>query len=319
MPATLELRRSLVDELCIHATELGDPALEYWAHNQERQNSIEHGDFGRAEAALERTELIANELDQPALKWHVTFARAGWKLIHGDLVGGEELSRSAFQIGHDVGESDAYIALGSQLALVRRYQGRAREIIDAVQQSAEHSSLYSWRAGLPWMLCAVDRRAEASALLEQAAQDGFEQIPQNNSLMTALALYAESAIETSSHDAAASLYRLMEPSADQFVWNGISGYGHVRMYLGLLAACTGQHEQAEQHLAFACEFHETNAMPIWAARTHLGWAEALAERGDTSGGRPHATRALEISREHGYGLFEPRAAALVKTGSAAGA
>jgi len=70
-------------------------------------------------------------------------------------------------------------------------------------------------------------------------------------------------------------------------------------------------------LGFACEFHEANDLQLWAARGHLGWAEALAARGDASGAQEHATRALELSREHGYGAFEPRAAALVETAAEA--
>jgi hypothetical protein len=62
---------------------------------------------------------------------------------------------------------------------------------------------------------------------------------------------------------------------------------------------------------------EANGMPLSAARAQLGWAEALAARGDAVGAREHAARALELSREHGYGLFEPRAAALIETQSAA--
>ena len=58
---------------------------------------------------------------------------------------------------------------------------------------------------------------------------------------------------------------------------------------------------------------------LWTARGQLGWAEALAARGDPAAARDHAARALELSREHGYGAFEPRAAALVETESAAGA
>ena len=54
-----------------------------------------------------------------------------------------------------------------------------------------------------------------------------------------------------------------------------------------------------------------------AARAHLGWAEALAARGEAARAREHAARALELSREHGYGLFEERAAALVEKQSTA--
>jgi hypothetical protein len=317
VPETLALRRSLIDEFSACAAEVGDPALEYWAHRWDFHDSVEEGDFQRAELSLHKAELIARELDQPGRKWESMFVRAGWTLACGDLAAGEALSRSAFQLGRELGEPDAFFALGAHLAFVRRYQGRAAEIIEAVQQRTEASSLASERAGLPWMLCAAGRRADASAALEHAASEGFERITQNNSLSTALALCADSAVELSNRDAAATLYRLMEPWAEQFVWNGLSGYGHVRMYLGLLAACIGEDERVDEHLAFACEFHEANKMPLWAARGHLGWAEALARRSDPAGACEHAARALELSREHGYGAFEPRAAALVETESAA--
>jgi tetratricopeptide (TPR) repeat protein len=135
--------------------------------------------------------------------------------------------------------------------------------------------------------------------------------------LTALALYADAAAQTGSSGPASILYELIEPWADQIVWNGIIGYGHARMWLGLLAACMGDHEQADEHLEFACDFQETNGLLLWAARAHLGWAQALAGRGDATRGREHAARALELSCEHGYGLFEERAAALVEAQSAA--
>ena len=36
------------------------------------------------------------------------------------------------------------------------------------------------------------------------------------------------------------------------------------MWLGLLAGCMGEHEQADEHFAFACDFQEANDMPVWA-------------------------------------------------------
>ena len=81
------------------------------------------------------------------------------------------------------------------------------------------------------------------------------------------------------------------------------------MYLGLLAAALGRHEQADERFAIATEFHETKQLPVWAARAHLGWAEALANRGERD--RAHAERALELSRQHGYRLFETRATAIL--------
>jgi class 3 adenylate cyclase len=313
---TLDLRVAVVEEFSRCAAELGDPALEFWAHLHECLIIIERGDFDQARLDLEQAGTIARELGQPTMQWIVTCHQGSLRLSYGDLVAGEELAERAFQIGREAGEPDCFVAYGTALAFIRRYQGRAAEIVEAVKQNVDaYPRLPSWSAGLPWVLCAADRPAEARALLDGVTLDVLEHAPDP---LTGMALYADVAIETGSSPAASSLYRLMEPYSGQFICNSIAGYGHVRMWLGLLAGLVGEHEQADEHLAFACQFHESNGLPLWAARTHLGWAEALVARRQKESAREHAARALELSREHGYGLFEPRAAALVETGSAAG-
>ena len=318
VPDTLAWRIGLVEELVGCAAEVGDPALGYSAHNLQFNTCIESGDLERAKLALERTQLLAHELDQPTLNWFATFNTAGWELMHGDLVAGERLFESALQIGQEAGQPDAVFVYAAALQQARIYQGRAQEIVEMMEQSVSaYPAIAAWRAGLASMLCYLDRGAEAAKILEQAASDRFEHVAPNSATLTALALYADAAVETGSSGPASILYELIEPWADQVVWNGVIGYGHARMWLGLLAACIGDHEQADEHLAFACDFQETHGLLLWAARAHLGWAQALAGRGDAARAREHAARALELSREHGYGLFEGRSAALVETQSTA--
>jgi hypothetical protein len=124
-------------------------------------------------------------------------------------------------------------------------------------------------------------------------------------------MYADTAERTRSVEAAGMLFELLEPYADQFVWNGGVSFGHVRIYLALLSATLGRHERADADFAFVCDFHRRHGLRVWEARSELGWAEALADRGETERARGHASRALELSRDHGYGAFEPRAAAIV--------
>jgi hypothetical protein len=81
----------------------------------------------------------------------------------------------------------------------------------------------------------------------------------------------------------------------------------------MLAATVGRQEQADADFALACDFHRRNGIRTWEARSELGWAEALAERGELDRARDHASRALELSRAHGFGAFEPRAAAIVES------
>ncbi len=315
-PDTLAWRIGLAEELVGCAAEVGDPALRFSAHNFDFHTCFERGDLERAKLALEQQELIAHELDQPTINWLAMVGMDGWELMHGDLVVGERLAEHALQIGQEAGQPDAVFVYAAALQQARIYQGRAQEIVEMVEQSASaYPAIAAWRAGLASVLGYVDRGAEAAKILEQAASDRFEHIASNSATLTALALYAEAAVLTESSGPASILHELIEPWADQVVWNGVIGYGHARMWLGLLAACVGDHEQADEHLAFACDFQETHGLLLWAARAHLGWAQALAGRGDAALAREHAARALELSREHGYGAFEGRSAALVEAQS----
>ena len=311
-PETLELRTAIANELSALAAAVGDPALRMGAHTAELRAFIERGEFERAEAALERERQIAAELGQPTLTWLATWHTAGWQLLRGDLAAGERLRERAFQIGQEAGEPDAVFIYGAQLMFARMYQGRAAEVIDMMEQAvSNYPDVPAWRAAFAAALCWLDRQGEAKTILEQGTSDGFEHVMPGAVWSCALVFYADAAAQTRDADAASILYRLIEPWGDQIVWTGVFGQGHARMWLGLLAAVMGNHEQADQHLAFACGFHEANDLQLWAARGHLGWAECLAARDDLASAREHATRALELSREHGYGAFEPRAAALL--------
>jgi class 3 adenylate cyclase len=311
-PETLELRTSLSDELSTHAAAVGDPALQSWAHDIAFHVHTERGEFAHARAVQSRWQLIAEQLGQPTLRWFATFPSAGYELMRGDLDAAEHLAERALQIGQEAGEPDAILLFSGQLATVRILQGRGHEIVEALEQGVSaYPAMAGWRAALASTLCWVDRQAEGAAILEEASRDSFKQILPSRAKLTDLANYADAATQTDVAGAASTLYGLIEPWADQFIWNAIFACGHCRMWLGLLAACLGEHDRADQHLAYACEFHEANGMTTWAARAHLGWAEALVRRGDAIRAQEHSVRALELSREHGYGLLEERAAALV--------
>ena len=315
---TLELRTALAAELAECAAEVQDPALQWWAHVIELHVCVARGELARAQAALDRMQRIAEELGQPTLRWFSAFETAAWQLLHGDLAAAQRLAERAFQIGQEAGEPDAILIYGIQLSFVIRAQGRGQEIIAMIEQRANASpGIVALRAGLAWTLCWLDRRRDAAVILRQAASDRFEQILPASDELAALVLYADAAVQTGDVDASSILYERIEPFADQIDWNAVTAWGHARMYLGLLAAVLGKHDQADQHLAFACDFQEANGMLLSAARAQLGWAEALAARGDAARAREHAARALQLSREHGYGLFEERAAALIETQSAA--
>ncbi len=313
---TLALRRTLVEELLQTATRAGDPALEAWAAVEEVNVAVESGELARAEAALGRLRAIADEIGEPTLRWFAAFYRACLAHLHGDLAEAERLAEEALQIGSDAGQPDALMIYGGQLAQIRPYQGRGEKVVELVKESVRaYPGLPGWSAYLAQLYCWVGRTADAATILEAAAEDGFAHLPHDEVRALALAAYAEVASQVGARNAAAALYELLEPWANQILWNGGVTFGHVRMYLGLLAATLGLDERADEHFAATCDFQEQKSMLLWAARAHLGWADALARRGERERAGAEAARALGLAREHGYGAIERRAAALIETGS----
>ena len=314
----LALRDAVVEDLIAKAREVGDPALEFWATDFDGQIKAEYGDLEQGEAQLARARRLADGLGQPTLRWFGLYHSSCVASLRGDLEKVERLAEKALQAGTEAGEPDALLIYGAQLSQIRHYQGRGEEIVEVLEQSVKGAPwLSAWRAALASVSCWIGREVEGAAIVQEAASDGFAHVPWDQVRLTTLALYAEAASMGGVPDAAVPLYELMAPWADQVITNGSGSFGQVSTYLGLLAAALGRDERADEYFALACEFHEGKGMRLWAARAHLGWAEALAGRGETERAYTEADRALELSREHGYGAIERRAAAVVETGSAA--
>jgi tetratricopeptide (TPR) repeat protein len=311
-PYGLGRRLAHLDERAAAVRAAGDPALEFWTANVEFNTMAAAGDLERAESAR-RMAAIAKRLGEPTMRWQAAFnAGACMSMLRGDLTELERCAEQGLEIGSEAGEPDAFMIYGGQLVLLRVIQGRAGEVVELLVQGVKANPLISaWKATLAWTWCWLDRRDEAATIVTEAAVDRFEHLPWEPSRLSALAAYADAAAQASVTDAVEILYELIEPWADQVVWNGATTYGHASIYLGLLAAALGRHEQADGHFAHAVELQQRDGMLVWAARAHLGWAEALAPRGDIEGAREHAEQALALANAHGYGFIGPRAAAII--------
>jgi hypothetical protein len=205
---------------------------------------------------------------------------------------------------------------------IRVYQGRAREVVEAYELRAKEyarnpaptraraNTQPLRRASMAWAYCWLGRTAKGTGMVDAAARDRFDHVPWDQTRLTALALFADAASLGGATGAAAVLYELLEPFADHVVSNAASTYGHVSTYVALSAATAGWDDRADKHFALACDVQEQKGMLLWAARAHLGWAEALARRNNFQHARSEAARALALAREHGYKAIELRAATL---------
>jgi tetratricopeptide (TPR) repeat protein len=315
-PDMVAVRADLANDLLTSARSAGDRALEFWANFLLQHVSYETADFARAQGARDSQQELAAALAQPTLSWIAQVAVAAWAVHEGDLVAGEGLARQAVELGTLAGQHDALQVFGEYRALVRTFQGRGGErLIELSRQAGDaHPRMAIWSATTAHYEANFGSREAAGAILDDAVESRLERVGWDTLRVVTLVFYADAASRLQARDAAALVHELMTPWRDQFVWSGAVGYGHVRLWLGVTAATLGRDGDADEHFAFACRFHDENGLKLWLARSQLGWAEALAARGDRARAQEHAARALELARAHGYGLIEALAAPIAGVG-----
>jgi hypothetical protein len=318
-PDMVAVRADLTNDLLASAQAAEDRALEFWANLLLLHSSFETGDFARAQVVRDRLQELAAALQQPTVSWVAQIAVAAWAVLEGDLVAGEALARKALEIGELAGQPDARRIFGEHRALVRTYQGRGDEQLIELSRQAT----VAWPRMAVWPAATAQYEAlfgsgdAARALLRDAVESGLDQVGWDTLRLVALSFYADAASRLGARDAAALVHELMAPWDDQFIWGGAIGYGHVRLWLGVAAATMGRDGDADEHFAFACRFHDDNGLRLWSARSHLGWSEALAARGERARAEEHASRAVDLARSHGYGLIEALAAPILGLGALA--
>ena len=183
--------------------------------------AIELGDFGWADATLERAQAIAEQTRQPTQRWNAGFVAASLVCMRGELEASERLAEQAFQLGQEAGQPDAAMFYGGTIVQIRMVQGRGAEVIALIEgMVTENPGVPAWEAALGYTYCLVDRRPEAAEILARAAAQHFEHLHYDQNRLIGLALYADTAAQTRSVQAAAMLYELIEPHADQFIWAG---------------------------------------------------------------------------------------------------
>lgn len=319
-PDMLAVRAGVADDLLAKARAAEDRTLEFWALYLAQHVSFETGDFDQAQLLVDRQQEVAVGLAQPTLTWMALVHTAAWQLVKGDLGPAERLARMGRDAGAAAGQPDAVRVYGEQRALVRTYQGRGDErLIELSRQSSvAYPRMAVWAAAQADYEAHFGRPEVAAAILRSAVESRLERVGWDLLRLVTLAFYADAAARLRAVDAAALVHELMAPWSDQVVWSGACGYGHVRMWLGVLAATLRRDTEADGHFDFACQFHREHEFRLWDARSHLGWAEALADRGEHRRAQEHASRALDLARANGYGLIEALAAPIAVAGAVAG-
>jgi DNA-binding winged helix-turn-helix (wHTH) protein/tetratricopeptide (TPR) repeat protein len=277
-----ERRVAITAESTALGAATGDAVLETLAHGQRVSALLELGLGAEADAEVDRYAALAGRLRMPALYWIVPVLRAMQQLRRGELDAVERTALGALPIARSVPGSVAPDVLAVLLYVLRREQGRLAEGEAPTRELAERYPRHPGpRAWLALLLAEAGRANEARRELEDVVSGGLDRLAGTEGWRACLAMLAEACVALGDVERAAALQAELAPVARHclVLGDGILCLGPAARVLGSLAALRSRFDEAEAHFERARELCESLASPLWAARTRLDHARALARRG----------------------------------------
>jgi tetratricopeptide (TPR) repeat protein len=297
-PENPKQRIGIADELERVAASIGDRERVIQARCYRTIALLELGDLPAVNVELGAAQPLAEELGQRSQIWLVTAMRATVALFQGRLAVGRRLMQEALSAGAGAQRSDAILSFRIHGFTLRRFQGGPEDVEAAVRRSvADYPGRPMFRCMLAVLHVEAGRQAEARAMLDELAEDGFAALPLSNEWLLSMSMLAEVVGALGDAARAATLYRLLVPYATR---NGATAdyisTGSVSRYLGILAAARGRWEEGERWFHQGLEANRRmGALPFVAWILH-DLAGMLLARGDP-GDAERSARLLAEGRD----------------------
>jgi tetratricopeptide (TPR) repeat protein len=242
---------------------------------------LQAAEIEELDAALEHTHSLAERLRIPALLCLTTNVDATVAQMEGRLEDAERLVQRFLELGQEAWASSIADSAGAILLQVRVEQGRAEELLPAIEQlAAENPDGVPWHHARLMIFAETGRVGEARAELDRFLTEGFGKLPRDFVWSPLVSWTAEACMQLGERDVR-PLYEALLPLEDQVaaIWFA-SAVGSVAGYLGTYAHLLGENERAAAHFERALEVNRrVRALP-YLALAQVRYAALLDEVGD---------------------------------------
>ena len=301
-PETAEERLAIADEVVALGERTVDRELALLGRRLRIVGFLEHGAVAAADREIEASARIADELRQPLYLTDVAMWRATRAIMDGRFAEGDAHANRMLELGQREPDAEAVMRYEVQ-GVVRRFHQGGLERLEPPPVRSETPEPIMLRCYRAFLWCETGHEAEARRELAALGQDGFD-LPRDGGWLVYMSLLAAVASELNDGTSAARLYELLLPYADRvaIMGAGLTCWGSVSHYLGLLASTLARVADASRHFADATALHER-----MGARPFRAWTEFARARlllgADAASRRPEATAlitsALAAARELG--------------------
>ena len=316
-PEHTKERLELATEALHLAEDTGLKDVELEARLARIGNLMELGEIGNGVEELGCYVKDADRLQRPIYLFHALVMQTKFALHSGDIEKAERLSGEALAMGQRAGYP-VMRTYGVQLFAIRREQGRLKELEPAARGTVDlYPTVPGFATSLAALYMEIEREAEARAVFERLAVDGFATIPSDWFWLISMSLLAQVCAYLRDTKRAATLYDLLLPFAQRNVCVvNILSTGSVARSLGLLAGAMSRWVDAERHFEDALEMNSQMGAKLALAWTQFDYAQMLVARryqGDRKKAYALLTKALALARDLGLARLEERVTGLLES------
>jgi class 3 adenylate cyclase/tetratricopeptide (TPR) repeat protein len=278
---------------------------------------FEAGDVVAADRVNDEFGRWGEERNRPFTLYIVGVFRAARAAMSGRFEDSERLAQEALALGQRVQGEAASGIFGQQMFVLRRQQGRLKEVEPIVRMFVQqNSAAAAWRPGLAVIYSELGLAGDARKEFEDLARHDFADLPPDAAWLGTMTYLVDVCIFLADRARAETLYQILLPfdGANVVVGSGIACYGAMSRYLGALASTLERWDDAERHFEDALAMNARMEARTWLAHTQEQYATMLLARHE-SGDRDKAAllleQALATTRELGMRALEERVAAAI--------
>ena len=261
-----------------------------------------------AERALADLRLRAEQFDVLAVRYVVAAIDTMLLMRAGRLADAEAMAFACHGLGTETGDADADGWYLAQVFAVRWMQGRAGELLDALEEIERSTTTVPVYAGYISAIAAVLATEAGDAVRARAALDRvfaseLSSLPESSAWLPILFCLAEAAAFLDDSDAAAEIARALEPYGALPVMGSLAVvcFGSASRALGLARGTAGDLDAAIAALDGAILHNRRLGHLPMLAITRADLASALLARG-AAGDAARARQLLAVAIEAGTAI-----------------
>ena len=279
-PSIFDERNTDPDELLSLAEQVGDKERAYVAHDFRLHSHWALADRAGVDVEMDALCRVADELRQPAHRWHLTSTQAVLAIMEGRFDHAEELISVALVLGRASQSWNAGVSQTLQLFALRREQGRLAEVEDSIRRGVhEYPALVRFRCAAAHLASELGREADARAALDSVlSHDLRAGVPRRG--MAPRHVDACRRLRISRDGSAAEqLYELLLPYDGKYAEAPMeAAFGSVARALGVLARTLARLDDAERHFDDALDTELAMHARPWVAHAQHDYAATLLAR-----------------------------------------